>query len=221
MRKTQFAEGEFYHIFNRGVDKRIVFNNQRDLNRFFQSMVLFNTEEPIGSIYEHTYIKNTFGSSTSKKIKGRRLVNIVCYCLNPNHYHFILQPSIEKGIEKFMHRLSTGYTKYFNAKYKRSGVLFQGRYKSIHIDSNEQLLHTSVYVNLNFKGHCFGSSTSKTEEKMYLSSWDEYNGKSKFNFCKKDDILGQFKNRKEYKRFAEQALPGILERKETLKEMEE
>ncbi len=217
IRKTPFANDEFYHIFNRGVDKRAIFMNQRDIQRFFQSMDEFNTLEPIGSIFENSFRrKSGLGSLASKKKKSEKLVEFVCFCLNPNHYHFILKQVADKGIEKFMQRLGTGHTNYFNLKRKRSGVLFQGPFKSVHIKTNKQLLHTSVYVNLNFKVHQLGSETSKC-----LSSWDEYIGKTKFNFCQKDDVLGQFKNKKEYKNFAERTLPSILERKEFLRELEE
>lgn len=214
MRKTQFANGEFYHIFNRGVDKRIIFTNQREIQRFFQSMCEFNTIHPNGGIYANSlYLKKNNPRSRASR---ERLVDFVCYCLNPNHYHFILKQIADKGIEKFIHRLATGYTKYFNAKHKRSGVLFQSKYKAVHADTNEQLLHASAYVNLNFRVHRLGGEASK-----YLSSWDEYAGKTKYHFCKKDDILGQFKNKKEYKEFAERSLEGILERKETQKEMKD
>lgn len=225
MRKIKFANGEFYHIFNRGTDKRKIFMDQKDIQRFFQSMCEFNTLEPIGSIYEKTYLpkKNNFGSRASKKDKSSRkdekLVEFVCYCLNPNHYHFILKQTSNRGIEKFIHRLGTGYTKYFNNRRKRNGVLFQGKFKAVHINSNAQLLHVSVYVNLNSKVHFFGSSASKKVEPV--SSWDEYTGKTKHDFCQKDNILGQFKNKDEYKKFAEKTLEGILERKEILKELEE
>ncbi len=216
MRKIKFANGEFYHIFNRGVDKRIIFTNQREMQRFFQSMDEFNTIRPTGGIYANSlhFKKNNPRSRASRE----RLVNFVCYCLNPNHYHFILEQIADRGIEKFIHRLATGHTKYFNARHKRSGVLFQGKYKAVHIETNGQLLHTSVYVNLNFKIHQPRSSASSVQA---LSSWDEYIGKTKFNFCQKDDVLGQFKNKKEYKEFAERTLPSILERKEFLKELEE
>jgi REP element-mobilizing transposase RayT len=217
MRKTQFAEGEYYHIFNRGVDKRIIFSNQREMQRFFQSMCEFNTINPLGGLYASSF--NQLRSSASKKASKERLVNFICYCLNPNHYHFILEQVADKGIEKFIHRLATGYTKYFNAKHRRSGVLFQGKYKAVHMDSNEQLLHVSAYVNLNFRVHQLRSSASNTVRS--LSSWDEYIGKTKFNFCKKDDVLGQFKNKSEYKKFAEKTLTAILERKEILRELEE
>lgn len=218
IRKIQLATGEYYHIFNRGVDKRTIFQNQRDVQRFFRSMCEFNTIEPIGSIHENSFKKKGLRSRTPK-LPESRLVDIVCYCLNSNHYHLIVKQVADKGVEKFIQKLGTGYTNYFNTKYKRSGVLFQGKYKAVYIDSNEQLLHTSVYVNLNFRVHQLGSPASKLIKP--LSSWDEYAGKMKFDFCQKDGVLGQFKNKKEYKEFAERTLPSILERKEILRELEE
>src|ERR1700686_1992234 len=134
-RKVNLVEGEYYHIYNRGVDKRNIFSDKSDLQRFLQSMKEFNTLDPIGSLYENSFIKKKelrgeLGGSSSK------LVQFVAFCLNPNHYHFILTPLAEKGIEKFMQRLGTGYTMYFNEKNKRSGSLFQGKFKSKHINSN-------------------------------------------------------------------------------------
>src|SRR3989344_7139585 len=126
MRKEVFVNGGFYHIYNRGNNKRKVFLGRGDLERFFQSMQEFNSEEPIGSIHISSFKEPLLRSSTSK------LVDFVCFCLNPNHYHFIIRQLTDKGIEKFMHRLGTGYTNYFNEKHKCSGSLFQGRYKAIH-----------------------------------------------------------------------------------------
>jgi len=228
MRKVPFVNGEFYHIYNRGVDKREIFSDRDDLERFFQSMSEFNTVEPIGSIYENSFRKvrkekmSSLGNPTSKSPK---LVNIVCYCLNPNHYHFILEQLTDNGISYFMKRLG-GYAKYFNERYKRSGTLFQGRFKAIHVDSNEYLLHLSAYVNLNNHVHQLGRSTSK----LVKSSWGEYiggasdGGSNNANavtgienriqgFCSKDMILGQFKNPLEYKNFAEESLEGIVEKR--------
>lgn len=229
-RKIQFANGEYYHIFNRGVDKRDIFIDEEDFDRFFQCMDEFNVVEPIGSIYENSFRKTQSGGKDSNLVKKKKekLVNIICYCLNPNHYHFILEQVADNGIEKFMHKIGMGYSKYFNNKYKRSGTLFQGPFKAVHIDSNEQLLHTSVYVNLNDKVHSLGHGVSK-------SSWGEYMGNvaknamvnidnntntaknGKKSFCKKDIILDQFKNRDEYKSFAKDALAIIRENKELRK----
>src|SRR3989344_2610812 len=146
-RKTDFVTGEFYHIYNRGVDKRDIFMDQLDIDRFFQSMEEFNTINPIGSIYENRFVdkKDKSGSKASKS----KFVDFFSYCLNPNHFHFFLKQVDDKGVEKFMQRIGTGFAKYFNNRQKRSGSLFQGKFKSKHINSNEYLLHLSVYVNQN------------------------------------------------------------------------
>lgn len=201
MRKVQFANGEYYHIFNRGVDKREIFLSEEDLLRFLQSMDEFNSLEPIGSIYQNTFEKYKIKSNAQKG----NLVNIICYCLNPNHYHLILEQVADNGIKKYMHRLG-GYTMFFNNKYKRSGALFQGTYKAVHVASNEYLLRLSAYVNLNNRVHQLRGLASK-------SSWEEYIG-DKNEFCKKDIIMNQFNNPMDYKEFAEDALMDIKERKE-------
>lgn len=204
MREIKLANNEYYHIFNRGVDKRKIFSDYEDVCRFFQSMEEFNTLEPIGSIFENSLRKKKYGHSVSKQIN---LVDFVCYCLNPNHYHFVLKQLVDNGIEKFMHRLGNGYTKYFNHRYERIGSLFQGRYKAVHINSNEYLLHVSAYVNLNDRVHRFGHSVSK-------SSWDEYVKNDNNSFCEKGIILRQFRNSSEYREFAESSLIDIQERKD-------
>ena len=216
-RTELFVNDEYYHVYNRGVDKRDVFMDKLDLRRFFQSMEEFNAVEPIGSIYE-----NTFKKDEDLPLGNGKLVEFVAFCLNPNHYHFILRQIAGGGISEFMKRLGGGYTKYFNEKNKRSGALFQGRYKVKHIDNNDYLLHLSAYVNLNSRVHKIelGRPTSK----LVKSSWDEYTTdgnetKKDKNFCAKDIILGQFKNKKEYLSFAEDALGIMLARKENEKEI--
>ena len=204
MVKILLEQGGYYHIFNRGVDKRKIFLDRRDLERFYLSMVEFNTLDPIGSIFERSFQKNRpLGSSTSKR---NMLVTFVAYCLNPNHFHFLLRQKAGRGIEKFMQRLGTGYTNYFNERRDRSGVLFQGRFKAVHVETNEQLLHVSGYVNLNYKVHRLGSSTSK-------SSWLEYM-EGAYGICETGIILDQFGSPREYGRFVEDSLPLMWERKE-------
>jgi putative transposase len=166
----------------------------------------FNSLEPVGSLY-----LNRFKKRDPDNVK---LVDFVAYCLNPNHYHFILTPLVENGIERFMQRLGTGFTMFFNERYERNGVLFQGKFKAVHIDSDEYLMYLNVYVNLNDKAHSLGGSTSKWITK---SSWNEYIGENKENFCNKKIVLDRFNSPKEYKEFAEETLKGVLERKEELR----
>ena len=215
MRKTPFVEKEHYHIFNRGVDKRDVFQDTSGMDRFLRSMLEFNTTDPIGSIYEN----RKQNSLISKEKNSKVLVNFIAYCLNPNHYHFILEQVSEKGIEKFMQRIGTGYTKYFNIKNNRSGVLFQGRFKSVYIDSNEYLLHLSAYVNLNNHIDLRGSSTS-TASTRSRSSWNEYiSANYQDPLCKKDIVLEQFNDKASYEKFAKEALENIIERKIGLQQL--
>lgn len=209
-RKINFVLGEYYHIYNRGVEKRSIFSSKLDVDRFFQCMTDFNVKEPIGSIYEKSFLKYP------KENQSKPLVSFIAYCLNYNHYHFIVTPLLEKGVESFMHRLGTGYTMYFNEKYRRSGSLFQGRFKASHIDSNEYLLHVSAYVNLNDKTHPLGGSTSK----LVRSSWNEYISPfSDKGICKKNIVLKQFNDAEEYRNFALSSLKDIIERKEMEKDL--
>lgn len=209
MRKTKLATGETYHIFNRGVDKRNIFSNQKDVDRFFHSMSVFNQIEATGSLYEQSFQKDK---------PEKALVKFVAYNLLSNHFHFIIEQVEEDGISKFMQRLLGGYTWYFNNRYKRSGSLFQGRFKSVHIHSNEYLLHVSAYVNLNHKIKLLGGPTAKLGE----SSWDEYIGQDKSDFCAgKDIVLDQFNSKKEYGKFALSSLEDIKLNKQKYKELEE
>lgn len=215
---TLFAIGENYHVFNRGVDKREIFSDKYDVYRFIQSLKEFNRIESGNDIFYVNKNRNIYKSKESKNTvmsskKSDRLVAIVCYCLNPNHFHLVLEELVDGGVSKFTQRLSGGYSSYYNNKNDRSGALFQGKFKAIHIESNEQLLNTSAYVNLNNKVH------KKLEEAKNnfvdlipnRSSWKEYVENYKFGFCKKDIILGQFKNKKEYEKFAEVTAKTIKE----------
>ncbi len=221
MRKTDFVNDQFYHVYNRGVDHRFVFGDSFDMSRFYQSMEEFNSIEPIGSIYENRFRKTNplpqLGRATSKL---QKLVNIVAYCLNENHYHFILEQLVNGGISEFMKCLGGGYTKYFNNKIKRSGVLFQGQFKSKHIDSNEYLLHLSAYVNLNNRVHTATVSLGHATSKLSKSSWDEYMKNGKEGICAKDIIFKQFNNIREYEKFSLNSLQDIIARKKDLKELD-
>lgn len=204
MNREPFQNEEYYHIYNRGTDKRRIFMSQYDINRFLKCMDVFNSIEPVGSLW-------LYNLGDEQKKKAKKLVDIIAYCLNPNHYHFILKQNTDGGITEFMKRLNGGYTMYFNLKSKRSGSLFQGRFKSKHIGDNDYLLRVSAYVNLNDRVHQLRGSTSQLR-----SSWDEYKTNVKF-LCDTQIILSQFKNKKEYEKFALEALPQMIQQKQDQK----
>jgi putative transposase len=155
MRKFQFLKGNFYHVYNRGVEKRNIFKNDNDRWRFLQGLFLFNDEKATSNLLwqmERERGKVTFGVLKEFFIKENKsrepLVRIVAYCLMPNHFHLLLEEVKENGISRFMHKLGTGYTKYFNNKYNRVGSLFQGTFKASFIESDLYLQYLLVYINV-------------------------------------------------------------------------
>lgn len=207
-RKTQLASNEFYHIYNKGVDKRVVFADKQDFFQFLQMLEYFNQEASLGGLKAYKYPKNIqHRGSTSV------LVEIIAYCLNGNHYHLILKQVSDEGISRFMQKVGTGYTMYFNQKYKRTGSLFGGRFKSKHIDTDAYLNYVGVYVNLNNRAHK-EKRRGSTLVPTYVSSWNEYMGKSKLNLCTKKYLMSNFKTPVKYKKFAEGTIKEIIKNKE-------
>src|SRR3989344_1887720 len=145
-RKTKFVIGEFYHIYNRGVEKRIIFPNISDYKRFLALLYLANSNEIIQfrNDFSRTFLEKIF-----EKDRGEPLVAIGAYCLMPNHFHLLLTPLVEGGISKFMLKLQTGYSMYFNIKNEREGSLFQGTYKATHAQDDEYLKYLYAYIHLN------------------------------------------------------------------------
>ena len=204
MRNHIFEIGQYYHIYNRGSDKRDIIIDKEDLNRFFQSLLEFNTVEPIQSIFQqHLKKKLKFSSRTTKK----PLVAIIAYCINKNHFHLILSPLVDNGIEKFMQRIG-GYTRYFNEKYDRSGVLFQGKFKSKQIEDERYLIQLSAYVNFNNL-----DKNLKTISDFSKSSLCEYTNDS-VGICNKTIILSNFKNKEDYYKTAKSLWLETIKRKE-------
>lgn len=141
-RKFNFSLDEFYHIYSRGVDKRSIFLDSEDQKRFVRLLYLSNGNKPI--VYRA--IRN---SPLGQIDVGDKLVAIGAYCLMSNHFHLLIKEVIEGGIVKFMSKLLTSYSMYFNKKYKRSGVLFGSEFKSTHLDSDEYLKYIYSYIHLN------------------------------------------------------------------------
>ncbi|HPT18396.1 MAG TPA: transposase [Candidatus Paceibacterota bacterium] len=141
IRKTSLAIGEFFHIYNRGNDKRIIFDNDDDYRHFVKLLYASNSKD--GFVLRDMK-KNIFDTSQEDKI-----VSIGAWCLMPNHFHLILTPIDDDGISKFMQKLSTAYSMYYNGKYKRSGSLFQGKFKSQHTENDRYLKYLFSYVHLN------------------------------------------------------------------------
>lgn len=147
-RKTPFTESEYYHIYSRGVEKRKIFMNTQDYNRFMALLYIMNQNIPftIGSFLQNKQKKL---NDIFKEKREKTLVSILGHCLMPNHFHLILYEHTEGGITKFMGKLLTAFSMYFNTKYGRSGSLFTHPFRSEHIGNESQFMYIFSYVHLN------------------------------------------------------------------------
>lgn len=146
--RSPFGVGEWYHCYNRGIDKRTVFEDAGDYNRFMLLLYIGNGSEPI-------HIANLKNRNLCAVIenasieRGEPVVEIDAYALVPNHFHLVLKEILEGGITVFTQRIFTAYTMYFNKKYSRTGNLLSGVFKSRHIDDDRYLKQVISYLHLN------------------------------------------------------------------------
>jgi len=147
-RKTTFAENECYHIYSRGVEKRKIFLNTKDYERFVALLYIMNQPNQFRVVDFLRNNKNDL-KSIFKEDRVDTLVSILGYCLMPNHFHLILYEHTEGGISKFMGKLLTAYSMYFNTKYERSGPLFTRPFRSEYISNESQYMYIFSYVHLN------------------------------------------------------------------------
>lgn len=142
MRKLNFSVEEYYHIYNRGTDKRNIFLDEGDRIRFMKLLYLCNTGKSI-------VFRDISTSEAYEYERGETLVDIGAYCLMPNHFHLLIREKREGGITKFLGKLSIAYSMYFNKKYNRTGALFESRFKAKHVDFDEYLKYLFAYIHLN------------------------------------------------------------------------
>lgn len=146
--REPFVTGEKYHIYNRGTDKRKTFLDKNDYERFLFVLKSLNGRSSHGNVSKSLDL--ALSGKSRKQIKEySQLVDVADYCLMPNHYHLVVEQLIDGGISKFLQKVMTSYTMYFNKKYERSGVLFQGKTKSKFITSNLHYRQVKMYIDLN------------------------------------------------------------------------
>ena len=148
-RKIQFAPGEFYHVYNRGNDKRIIFIDNSDYKRFVSLLFFCNSHLNVDMQKILREFKKEDNLSNFIGWRGKTLVDIGALCLMPNHFHLLIHEKEEEGITMFIQKVCTAYSMYFNLKYKRKGKLFEGAYCATHADSDEYLKYLFTYIHLN------------------------------------------------------------------------
>lgn len=146
-----FGNGEFYHVFNRGVARQPIFLKKIDYKQAFLTFSYYRFVKPQVKLsrFKEFSLKEKIAYLAQANKSSTKLVDIVCYVFMPNHFHFLLKQNVDNGISIFMSNFANSYTRYLNTKYDREGPVFQGVFKSVHIESEEQLLHVSRYIHLN------------------------------------------------------------------------
>lgn len=178
-----FTPDHYYHIYNRGIAKQVIFHETQDFQRFVDALAFYVEAKP----------KNKFSASEWEYIKNIRdepvkeaLVEVVSFCLMPNHFHILAKQVLEGGISDFMRRLLNSYTRYYNQKRQRIGTVFQGTFRAVHIENNEQLIHVSRYIHLN----PFVAKLVDNPKTYQWSSYPLYFKQTENRLCSPDLILG-------------------------------
>lgn len=195
MRKVKFEKGKIYHIYNRGVEKRNIFNNNSDKWRFLQGLFLFNDKDSSFRVLYEIERENKGRINFNllrdfiynQKKNRNPLVKIMADCLMPNHFHLLLEQIQENGISHFMHRLGTGFTKFFNKKYNRVGSLFQGPFKAVSIETDIQLQYMLAYINVINPGQLI---EPELKEKGVIDIDKVMNFAENYSFSTNPDYLG-------------------------------
>lgn len=204
MRKIKFDNNSIYHICNRGVEKREIFLDDKDYYRFIHDLYEFNDQRPA----ENTYYRNLYETGTQRN--RSLLVEILAFCLMPNHFHLLLKQLADNGISIFMNKLG-GYSTYFNKKYERIGSLFQGRFKAIRIERQEHFIYIPYYIHLNpldlvesewREGRI--KNLNKAVSFLYSYRWSsylDYTGKKNFpSIIQKNLLLNSLEGQENYKK---------------------
>lgn len=204
-RSTFFGNEEYYHIYNRGVNKQPIFFNRSDYTHQLDSLYYY-----LFSKHRIKYSKFKELNSVAKKQyllsiqKNPKLVEIIAYCFMPNHFHLILKQCINNGISDYTRIWQNSFAKYINIKHDRVGPLFQGNFKAVHIKDNDQLLHLSRYIHLN----PLTSYIVKDEEALESYKWSSFgdyllpvDNSNRSSGINPKIVISQFEKTGDYKKF--------------------
>ncbi|MCL5439257.1 MAG: transposase [Patescibacteria group bacterium] len=199
-RLVPLVTNEIYHVFNRGINRRPTFTNKREYQRATDSIGFYRFTNPPLSLSRFLRLELEKRKETLHILESRDLlIEILSYCLMPNHFHFLLKQKRNNGIAKFLSNFQNSYTRYFNTRHEGDGSLFLDQFKAVRIETDEQFLHVSRYIHLNPYTNYLLNSLTKLE-KYPWSSFSSYINKSVM-FVETALLLSFFRSPNEYKRF--------------------
>lgn len=195
--KRDLVENEYYHVYNRGAHKNVIFKEHSDYVRFL-FYILYLQSPSIQLRPTRAIRKNALSEGFEVKeekvdqLLKERQVDLTAFCLMPNHYHLLVSGVSKTGVSEYLQRVSVAYTMYFNRKYGTSGHVFQGRYQTVHVKDDDQLMHLSAYIHRNPREI---KAWRGKEEHYPYSSLQDYIDKNRWgNLISTDIIAGRFEN---------------------------
>lgn len=201
-RKAPLVTDEIYHIYNRGIARQPTFNKKREYQRAIKTLSFYKYYSPPASLSKYLVKSVEERKDISNRMKkGDILVEILSFCLMPNHFHFLLKQVKDSGISKYVGNFLNSYTRYFNVRNERDGSLFLDQFKATKIETDQQLIHVSRYIHLNpYTSHVISNFD---DLKTYLwSSLREYLNQSSDIVCSTKMIFGLFNNKiQNYEKF--------------------
>ena len=203
--RKKYLENGYYHIYNRGVEKRKIFEDIQDYKVFASYLKNYLIAVDKNLLQEKLSNHAISARERDNVIKDLRRnnfsdeISLIAYCLMPNHFHFLIKQNSADSIDIFMNSLGTRYTMYFNRKYKRVGSLYQGVYKAVLVETDEQLLYLTKYIHKQALSNLQGETLES-----HPSSFGEFIGSKYTNWVKPEEILKSFSEKKSnlsYKNF--------------------
>lgn len=200
-RLEPLVTGQVYHIFNQGINGQAVFTCLKEYKRAILALNYYRFLNPDLklSLFLQKSVSERKDILKEKNVNTKKIIDILAYCLMPNHFHLLLRQNKDGGISKYLSQVQNSYTRYFNSKNKRKGPIFYDQFKAVRIEDDNQLLHVNRYIHLNpYSG--FVVKNFKEIESYPWSSFREYLGLEK-GICEKKLVLGFFKDVKDYWQF--------------------
>ncbi len=198
--RIPLVTNEYYHVFNRGVARQPTFLSKNDYEQALLALSYYRFSNPPMRLSRYKELSVEERSTTLSELQeNEKRVEIISFVFMPNHFHMLLKQTAENGISSFISQFSNSYTRYFNTKYNRVGPIFQGVFKSVHVESTEQLVHLSRYIHLN---PVVSAVIRENDLSTYRwSSLPDYLEEKNFSIIYSEPILEQFSSRKEYLNF--------------------
>lgn len=208
-----YVKNGFYHIYNRGANKQKIFRNKKDYQVFLNDFKTALSPPPnLNDLKTSFTLKGETFKGIAKQPKNfYQQIDLVAYCLMPNHFHLLIKQKLKNTIQSFMRSLATRYSMYFNKKYARTGTLFQGVYKAVLVETDNHLLHLSRYIHQNPL-----KFWKKLLKDYPYSSYAEYLGIRNTTWIYPKEILSFFETGKKTKTVDFTSYESFVEQKDAI-----